>query len=74
MLVLTRRPGEALLIEPEGEASGESLFAEGPIEIYIKGVQGNQVKLAIQAPLNFKILRAELEKQDRARLARPPEA
>ncbi len=74
MLVLTRKPGEALLIEPEGDASGESLFAEGPVEIWIKGVQGNQVKLAIQAPSGLKILRAELEKKDRARLARPPEA
>lgn len=47
MLVLSRKEGESLLI------------GDG-IEVSIVKVQGGQVKLAIQAPKEVKVLRKEL--------------
>ncbi|MFG0418179.1 carbon storage regulator CsrA [Pseudomonas sp. zjy_8] len=47
MLVLTRRPGEALKI-------GED------IEICILGVTGNQVRLGTKAPVAVKVHREEI--------------
>ncbi|OOG23482.1 hypothetical protein B1C78_11145 [Thioalkalivibrio denitrificans] len=52
MLVLTRRAGEAVRI-------GEDVV------IYVTGVNGSQVKVAIEAPDEVRILREEL-------LAHPP--
>ncbi len=71
MLIPTRKPGEALRIEPEGEASGESLFAEGKCRY-------RALRSAAQAPISpagcLKILRAELEKKGRAQVAQLLEA
>ncbi len=61
MLVLTRKPGQAIQIDlmedldprtPVGE-----LFATGPIEIIIGGIRGDQVKLGIHADKRFRIRR-----------------
>jgi carbon storage regulator len=47
MLVLTRRPGQALLI-------GDS------IEIYVAEIRGDVVRLSIKAPRDVSILRREV--------------
>ena len=52
MLVLSRYPGEAVVIE-------------GGIEIEVLKVSGNQVRLGIRAPRETLVLRGELaEKQE----------
>ena len=51
MLVLTRTPGETIIIEtPAGE--------------HIQGVKGNQVRVGIEAPETVAILREELALRD----------
>jgi carbon storage regulator len=51
MLVVTRRPGEAIVIElPTGEL----------IEVVILSVDGNQIKLGTDAPDDILVLREEL--------------
>jgi len=51
MLILTRRPGETLIIEtPAGER----------IEVTVLEVKGNQVKIGTDAPDNIAIVREEL--------------
>ena len=55
MLILTRRPGEALIIEtPAGEL----------IEIIVLEVRGNQVRLGTDAPDDIAIVREELNEPD----------
>lgn len=48
MLILTRKQGEAFLIG-------------GEIEVSISEINGDRVRIAIQAPKNVKILRKELK-------------
>jgi len=62
MLILTRKPGEVLLIKPYPEAGGDpkEWFANGPIRLRINGVSGNQVRIGIEAPRALRILREEL--------------
>ncbi len=64
MLILTRKPGQAVEIDlmedldprtPVGE-----LFAQGPIEIVVTSIRGEQVKLGFTADPRFRILREEL--------------
>jgi len=51
MLILTRRPGETLIIElPTGEQVG----------VTVLGVKGNQVRIGTQAPADISIVREEL--------------
>jgi carbon storage regulator len=51
MLVVTRRPGESLIIElPTGER----------IEVTVVRVKGNQVRLATDAPKHLSVVREEL--------------
>ena len=51
MLILTRRPGETLIIElPTGER----------IEVTVLEVKGNQVRIGTDAPDDISILREEL--------------
>jgi carbon storage regulator len=51
MLILTRRPGETLIIElPNGER----------IDVTVLGVKGNQVRLGTEAPDDVPIVREEL--------------
>jgi carbon storage regulator len=51
MLILTRRPGESIIIEtPNGEC----------IEVTVLGLKGNQVRVGTVAPADVIILRSEL--------------
>jgi carbon storage regulator len=51
MLILTRRPGESLIIEtPTGER----------IEVTVLGVKGQQVRIGTDAPDEISIVREEL--------------
>jgi carbon storage regulator len=56
MLVLTGRPGEKVAIG-------------GGITLTVLGVQGNQVRLGIDAPDQVRILRAELDRWQEERAA-----
>ena len=64
MLILTRRPGESLRIEPDGRVPAEAdpfgWFAEGPIRVAVSAVHRDQVRIGIKAPAALKILRDEL--------------
>ncbi len=51
MLVLTRKAGESILID-------------GDICIKVSQVQGNRVKLCIEAPKSHRIVRAEIATDD----------
>lgn len=66
MLVLTRKPGQALTIQPAEALPPatpvETLFADGPIEIVVCAVSGEQVKLGVRAHPDLVILRDELYK------------
>jgi sRNA-binding carbon storage regulator CsrA len=76
MLILTRRPGESLRIEPDAavptEADPFGWFADGPIRVFINGVRHSQVRIGIEAPLAFRILRDELPAQPRAAVPAAP--
>ena len=51
ILVVTRRPGEAIVIElPTGEL----------IEVVVLSIKGNQVKLGTDAPKHLPVMREEL--------------
>jgi len=51
MLILTRRPGESLIIElPTGEQ----------IEVTVLSIKGNQVRIGTDAPADMAIVREEL--------------
>ena len=45
--------------------SGQSLYIGDDIKVTILGVQGNQVRIGIQAPLDKVILRQEIMHQPR---------
>lgn len=64
MLVLTRRPGEIVLIDlAEGldpRTPLGKLFAQGPIGVVMIGCNGSQVRLGFSADSRFRILRSEL--------------
>lgn len=63
MLVLSRKAGQAVTIkldERVGKLSAAELFASGAIEIVVKEVQGNRVRLAISADERLVIIRDEL--------------
>ncbi len=51
MLILTRRPGESIIIElPTGEQ----------IKVTVLGIKGNQVRIGTEAPDDISIVREEL--------------
>ena len=61
MLVLTRRPGDTVLIEPHPDILGSepcTLFTR-PIAVRILRVQGNHVRIGIDAPEGLLITREE---------------
>lgn len=64
MLVLTRKPGESVMIDLMKDIDPRTpvrmLFARGAIEVTVIGVHGRQVKLGIDADMGFRILREEL--------------
>lgn len=51
MLVLTRKIGESLVID-------------GNITIKVSQIQGNRVKLCIDAPRSHRVVRAEIQVED----------
>jgi len=61
MLVLTRRPGETLVIEPDADTVGSDplLWFDRPIEVMILRVDGNHVRIGIDAPASLRIWRGE---------------
>ena len=54
MLLVTRRVGEVIVI------------GDNEIRISVFGVQGNTVRIGVEAPSDIKILREELYLRDRA--------
>ena len=64
MLVLTRRPGESILIDiPEDldpNTPVSSLFSGGPIEVRVLSHKASTVRIGIEAPMCLDILRSEL--------------
>ncbi len=64
MLILTRKPGQAVQIDLMADLDPRTpigeLFAQGPIEIVVTGIRGEQVKLGLTADPCFRILREEL--------------
>jgi len=64
MLFLTRRPGESFQISlsenVDPNMTVAELFADGPIQIAILGVKGNQVRVGTEASDRLTILREEL--------------
>ena len=54
MLILTRRPNESIFLTTEG---GER------IKVSVTGVQGNQVRLGIDAPRSVTVHREEIQMQ-----------
>lgn len=68
MLILTRRIGETLYIEPSPDLDPDmtvrELFASGPLVVAVLGTKGNQARVGIGAPAGLRVLREEL--RDRA--------
>jgi carbon storage regulator len=50
MLILTRRVGEAIIIDDD-------------VEVHILGVKGNQVRIGIEAPSDVSVHREEIYKR-----------
>lgn len=63
MLTINRRSDESVFIFPKDVPEGMTvaeLFADGPIEILIRRIDAQQVKMGIDAPKALTILRDEL--------------
>lgn len=64
MLILTRKPGQAIEIQPDSLLCPTTpiadLFEAGPISISVAAVSGRTVRLGIQAHPQLNILREEL--------------
>ena len=64
MLVLTRRTGESIFIFPSNELDPDTpvseLFKDGPIQLTLTRVNGNQARLGIIAPNSLTIAREEV--------------
>lgn len=64
MLVLTRRTGESILIFPSAQLAPNTpiseLFRDGPIQLTLTRVNGNQARLGIVAPASLTIAREEV--------------
>ena len=67
MLILTRQPGQIITIQPREDLLPGTLvarlFADGPIEILVTRVRGNQVCLGIQAHPDLLVNRGERKMQ-----------
>ena len=70
MLVLTRKPGQTVIIDLEEGVDPRTpvgeLFAQGAITVRVLDVVGAQVKLGFEAEGRFRILREELWVRRRA--------
>ena len=66
MLILTRHPGQLIAIRPSATLDPATpigrVFADGPIEILVTRVWGQQVSLGITAHAELVIYRAEKER------------
>jgi sRNA-binding carbon storage regulator CsrA len=64
MLVLTRRVGESVFIFPSEGLSLDTpisaLFENGPIQLTLTRVNGNQARIGIVAPQDLTIAREEV--------------
>ena len=64
MLVLTRRVGESVFIFPARELPPDmlvsQLFGDGPIQLTLTRINGNQARIGIVAPENLTIAREEV--------------
>ena len=64
MLILTRHPGQRILLQPHPSLRPATpigrVFAEGPIEILITRVCGQRVSVGIEAPAGVLIYREEV--------------
>ncbi|BAU49474.1 hypothetical protein SVA_2926 [Sulfurifustis variabilis] len=64
MLILTRKRGQRVRIEPAAALDPRTpvgeLFAAGPIELLVTRVSGGRVRLGIVAPAGLVILREEI--------------
>lgn len=67
MLVLTRRPGDTLLIEPHPGATGSdpSAWFTRPIEVRILRIEGNHVRIGIEAAEGLRIWQGERTGRER---------
>ena len=65
MLILTRHPGQLIAIQPSATLPPTTpisqVFAEGPMEIRVTRVRGQQVSLGISAGSGLFIYRGERE-------------
>jgi len=57
MLVLTRKVGEHIQLEANGPV-------DGPINVFVLGVRGGQVKVGIDAPKTVGVSRKEQDAKD----------
>jgi carbon storage regulator CsrA len=55
MLVLTRREGDSVILET----------SDGPIEVTVEDINGQQVRVGFEASKSVKILRGELKEPER---------
>ena len=64
MLLLTRRPGQAIIIQPGQGADLATpvgaLFADGPIVVMVNRLIRDEVRLGITAHADLQILREEI--------------
>lgn len=63
MLIITRKPGQCLTIDllpADADLSAAALFAHGPLEIVVAGIEGARAQLGIRAHPRLLILRKEL--------------
>ncbi len=64
MLVLTRRVGESVYIFPSEDVTPDTLaselFVDGPIQLTLTRVNGNQARIGIVAPQELTIAREEV--------------
>ena len=64
MLILSRKTGQSVIIQPDESLDPETpikeLFRDGPIEVVVRKAGQNQISMYIQADLGFSILRREL--------------
>jgi len=64
VLILTRRQGQLVRIEPDPRLDPSTpvgeLFLDGPIEVLVTHISGSQVRLGILAHPSLVILRNEL--------------
>jgi len=64
MLVLARKEGESILIQPANDIDPNMTIRElfrQPIEVLISRVKGGQVRVGVKAPRALAVVREELE-------------